>query len=116
MVCSLEGYPFTIADWSVRLNDEVLNMANANLSPDRLIIEQFIRAVTQNWLHSGEDEHHFEVRCLGEHRTPNSRLFAPSQIGDATAFIVEMNTLKMNVYMTINPVKAMFTATLLTTT
>ena len=82
-------------------------MPNANLSPDRIIIELFIVAVTQNWLNSGEDEHHFEVRCLGEHRTPNSRLFAPSQIGDAAAFIVEMNNLKMNVYMTINPVKAM---------
>ena len=45
-------------------------MANANLSPDRLIIEHFIRAVTQNWLNVGENEHHFEVRCLGEHRTP----------------------------------------------
>jgi len=91
----------------VRLNDEVLNLANADLSPDRLIIELFIRAVTQNWLNAEEDEHNFEVRCLGEHRTPNSRLFAPSQIGDATAFIIKMNNLKMNVYMTINPMKAM---------
>ena len=79
-------------------------MANENLSPDRLIIEQFIRAVTQNWLNVGEDEHHFEVRCLGEHRTPNSGFFAPSQIDDATAFIVELNNLKMNAYMTINPI------------
>ncbi|MDA8751116.1 hypothetical protein N9P43_02555 [Planktomarina temperata] len=82
-------------------------MANANLSPNRLIIEQFIRAVTQNWLKAEEDEHNFEVRCLGENRTPNSRLFAPSQIGDATAFIIKMNDLKMNVYMTINPINAM---------
>jgi len=79
-------------------------MANENLSPNRLIIEQFIRAVTQNWLNVGEDEHHFEVRCLGEHRTPNSGFFAPSQIDDATAFIVELNNLKMNAYMTINPI------------
>ena len=79
-------------------------MANANLSPERLIIEQFIRAVTQNWLNLGEDEHHFEVRCLGEHRTPNSGFFAPSQIDDATTFIIKMNDLKMNAYMTINPI------------
>ena len=79
-------------------------MANENLSPDRLIIEQFIRAVTQNWLNVGEDEHHFEVRCLNEHRTPNSGFFAPSQIDVATTFIIKMNDLKMNAYMTINPI------------
>ena len=104
MECSLEGYPFIIPDRSVRLNVEALNMANANLSPDRLIIEQFIRAVTQNWLNVGEDEHHFEVRCLNEHRTPNSGFFAPSQIDVATTFIIKMNDLKMNAYMTINPI------------
>tara|TARA_B100000768_G_scaffold94630_1_gene88434 strand:+ start:318 stop:959 length:642 start_codon:yes stop_codon:yes gene_type:complete len=90
----------------VRLNVEALNMANANLSPDRLIIEQFIRAVTQNWLNVGEDEHHFEARCLNEHRTPNSGFFAPSQIDVATTFIIKMNDLKMNAYMTINPIGA----------
>ena len=79
-------------------------MANENLSPDRLIIEQFIRAVTQNWLNVGEDEYHFEVRCIGEHQTPNSGFFAPSQIDDATAFIIKLNDLKMNAYMTINPI------------
>lgn len=79
-------------------------MTTENLCPDRQIIERFIRVVTQDWIKTKECEHCFEIRCLGEHQTPSSSFFKPSQISAAVNFIVKMNDQKMNSYMTINPI------------
>ena len=71
-------------------------------SPD--MIERFISKITLDWSKNSDHAGLFEMRCLGEHRTPVIQRFAPDAVHDAVDFAVQMNKVRLNIYMTINPI------------
>ena len=79
-------------------------MANKKLCADRSIIAQFITIITADWSNTPHRVGGFEIRCLGENRSTVSQIFALEAVSEATDLAVRMNTNKLNVYMTINPI------------
>ena len=79
-------------------------MANKKLCADRDIIAQFITKITANWSKTPHQVGLFEIRCLGNNRTPIAEIFTLKAEEKAVGFAVQMNSLKLNVYMTINPI------------
>ena len=77
---------------------------NENLIPNRQTIEKFLNVITQDWPNDPEQDGTFEIRCLGENRTPVTERFALHAIDDAVDLAVKMNSLGMNIYTTINPI------------
>jgi hypothetical protein len=76
------------------------------LSVSKADILKFITKVTAPWLKDAGNDGLFEVRCLGENRTPNYQFFSISQIPAASDYARKFNELGLNVYLTINPVGA----------
>ena len=76
---------------------------NENL-PDRKTVARFIHTIQQNWCDDPDQDGLFEIRCLGENRTTVNQQFSTHAINDAIDFVAEMNCLKLNTYMTINPI------------
>jgi hypothetical protein len=79
-------------------------MATKKLCADRGIIAQFITIITADWSNTPHRVGGFEIRCLGENRSTVSQIFALEAVSEATDLAVRMNTNKLNVYMTINPI------------
>ena len=79
-------------------------MAKKKLCADRDIIAQFITIITADWSNTPHRVGGFEIRCLGENRSTVSQIFALEAVSEATDLAVRMNTNKLNVYMTINPI------------
>ena len=71
---------------------------------DETIITEFYSEVTKDWLNAPDQGKKFELRCLGEHRTPVTECFTQDAIDRAVELAFRMNQKKMNVYVTINPV------------
>tara|TARA_B100000768_G_C10936320_1_gene231776 strand:+ start:195 stop:506 length:312 start_codon:yes stop_codon:yes gene_type:complete len=78
-------------------------MANNKLCADKEIIKQFINEITKDWYQFSDRAGKFEIRCLGENRTPITQIFTLEAVAEAVDFAIQMNTTKLNVYMTINP-------------
>ena len=78
-------------------------MTYNQLCADKNIVAQFITEITNDWPTASEVGL-FEIRCLGEHRTPVVQQFTLSELNDAVRFAADMNSLKLNVYMVINPI------------
>ena len=74
------------------------------LFADKEIIQRFINEITKDWGNFAEQCGKFEIRCLGEHRTPITQIFTLESVAEAVDFAVQMNAAKLNVYMTINPI------------
>ena len=74
------------------------------LCADEEIIEQFINEITKDWHQFDELCGRFEVRCLGEHRTPITQIFTLEAVAESVDFAMQMNATKLNVYMMINPI------------
>jgi len=68
------------------------------------MIECFISKITQDWSKSSDQVGLFEMRCLGENRSPVIQRFAPDELHDAVDFAVRMCEVRLNIYMTINPI------------
>ena len=68
------------------------------------MIECFISTITQNWSKSSDQVGLFEMRCLGKNGKTVIQRFAPDELHDAVDFAVRMNEVKLNIYMTINPI------------
>ena len=68
------------------------------------MIECFISKITQDWSKSSDQVGLFEMRCLGENRKTVIQRFAPDALHDAVDFAVRMSKVKLNIYMTINPI------------
>jgi len=83
---------------------EVQNMTNNELQPHPKVIVGFISAITQDWLSCSNQDGVFEIRCLGENRTTVNRRFTLDDLEEATDLAVQMNKIKLNIYMTINPI------------
>jgi len=94
---------FNIPDWSGPKN-EVLKMKAQKLCADTTIITKFIFEITKDWLNAPDQGEKFEIRCLGEQRTPVTECFTQDAIDRAVELAFRMNQKKMNVYVTINPV------------
>ena len=58
----------------------------------------------KNWHQFSNQVGKFEIRCLGEHRTPITQIFTLEVVAEAVDFAVQMNATKLNVYMMINPI------------
>ena len=71
---------------------------------DTTIIKKFISEITKDWPNTPDQGGMFEIRCLGEHRTPVTECFTRDEIDRAVELAFRMNQKKMNVYVTINPV------------
>ena len=71
---------------------------------DKEIIQRFITEITKDWHQFTEQVGVFELRCLAKNRTPITQIFTLDAIGEAVDLAVRMNTTKLNVYMTINPI------------
>jgi hypothetical protein len=71
---------------------------------DTTIIKKFISEITKDWPNTPDQGGMFEIRCLGEHRTPVTECFTRDEIDRAVDLALEMNANGLNVYMTINPV------------
>jgi hypothetical protein len=69
-------------------------------------MHSFMSKITIPWIKIEDDRGVFEIRCLGENRAPNYNFFPTSQISAACDYACSMNELRLNVYMTINPVGA----------
>ena len=79
-------------------------MTNNKLCADKEIIKQFINEITKDWYQFSDRAGKFEIRCLGENRTPITQIFTLEAVAEAVDFAIQMNTTKLNVYMTINPI------------
>jgi hypothetical protein len=79
-------------------------MANNQPCANKEIINQFINEITKDWHQFCDQAGKFEIRCLGENRTPITQIFTLVEVAAAVDFAVQMNTTKLNVYMTINPI------------
>ena len=71
---------------------------------DKEIIQRFITEITKDWHQFTEQVGVFELRCLAKNRTPITQIFTLDAVGEAVDLAVRMNTTKLNVYMTINPI------------
>ena len=69
-------------------------------------MNSFMSKITTPWIEIEDDRGVFEIRCLGENRAPNHKFFPTSKISEACNYACRMNELRLNVYMTINPVGA----------
>ena len=78
-------------------------MTTDPLCADANTVEQFITEITNDWPTASEVGL-FEIRCLGEHRTPIVQRFSLGQLNDAVQLAADMNSKKLNIYMVINPV------------
>ena len=65
---------------------------------------RFINEITKDWRQFDELCGRFEIRCLGEHRTPITQIFTLEAVAEAVDFALQMNATKLNVYMMINPI------------
>lgn len=79
-------------------------MANNQPCANKEIINQFINEITKDWHQFCDQAGKFEIRCLGENRTPITQIFTLEEVADAVDFSKRMNTIKLNVYMMINPI------------
>ena len=79
-------------------------MDNNQPCANKKIIKQFINEITKDWHQFCDQAGKFEIRCLGENRTPITRIFTLEELADAVDFAMRMNTIKLNVYMMINPI------------
>jgi hypothetical protein len=79
-------------------------MATNKLCADTTIITKFIFEITKDWLNAPDQGGIFEIRCLGEQRTPVTACFTLDAIDRAVELAFKMNQAELNVYMTINPV------------
>ncbi len=79
-------------------------MKAQKLCADTTIITKFIFEITNDWLNAPDQGEKFEIRCLGEQRTPVTECFTQDAIDRAVELAFRMNQKKMNVYVTINPV------------
>ena len=68
------------------------------------MIERFISKITQDWSKSSDQVGLFEMRCLGENGKTVIHRFAPDALHDAVDFAVRMSEVRLNIYMTINPI------------
>ena len=71
---------------------------------DKEIIQRFITEITQDWHQFAEQIGVFELRCLAKDRTTITQIFTLDAVVEAVDLAVRMNTTKLNVYMTINPI------------
>jgi hypothetical protein len=71
---------------------------------DTTIITKFIFEITKDWLNARDQGEKFELRCLGEHRTPVTECFTRDEIDRAVDLALEMNANGLNVYTTINSI------------
>ena len=72
------------------------------LQPNRRTILTFLNKISGRWR---EDEV-FELRFLGEGKTPHNCRFSKPEIQQMVEFICAMNTKQMNAYLVVNPVPA----------
>ena len=79
-------------------------MDNNQPCANKKIIKQFINEITKDWHQFCDQAGKFEIRCLGENRTPITRIFTLEELADAVDFAMRMNIIKLNVYMMINPI------------
>ncbi|MDG2407275.1 MAG: hypothetical protein P8M25_20750 [Paracoccaceae bacterium] len=79
-------------------------MTSDPLCPDSKIISDFIHEITRDWHDDLDQNGLFELRCLAENRSSVTKGFALHALEDAIDLAVRMNRMKLNVYMTINPV------------
>ena len=68
------------------------------------MIERLISKITQDWSKSSDQVGLFEMRCLGENGKTVIHRFAPDALHDAVDFAVRMSEVRLNIYMTINPI------------
>ena len=71
---------------------------------DKEIIQRFITEITKDWHQFTEQIGVFELRCLAKDRTTITQIFTLDAMVEAVDLAVRMNTTKLNVYMTVNPI------------
>ena len=95
------------SDYSIRIHaPQVLGakMTTNKLCADKAIIAQFISEITKDWSKTPNQVGIFEIRCLGENRTPIAEQFTLTEMDQAADLALQMNKAKLNVYLTINPI------------
>ena len=71
---------------------------------DKEIIQRLITEITEDWNQFTEQVGVFELRCLANYKTTITQIFTLEAVAEAVDFALRMNTIKLNVYMTINPI------------
>lgn len=79
-------------------------MSLNEIRTDKKTVLRFINEITKDWRQFDELCGRFEIRCLGENRTPITQIFTLEAVAEAVDFAVQMNATKLNVYITINPI------------
>ena len=79
-------------------------MSLYEIRTDKETVLRFINEITKDWRQFDELCGRFEIRCLGEHRTPITQIFTLEAVAEAVDFAMQMNATKLNVYMMINPI------------
>ena len=78
-------------------------MSLNEIRADRETIRHFINEITKDWLKAPVAEI-FEIRCLGENRTPVAQRFTLAEVDNAADMALRMNAAKLNTYIMINPI------------
>ena len=68
------------------------------------MIERFISKITQDWSKSSDQAGLFEMTVFGRKSKNCHPTLCPDALHDAVDFAVRMNEVRLNIYMTINPI------------
>ena len=89
----------------MRSKRKAAKMTIKKLHANKAIISRFISAITYDWSNSSKEVGLFEIRCLGDKKTPKSKRFSLDAIDEAVDFAIRMNVKEFNIYMMINPIR-----------
>jgi len=89
----------------MRSKRKATKMTIKKLHANKAIILRFISAITCDWPNSSKEVGLFEIRCLGDKKTPKSKRFSLDTIDEAVDFAILMNVKEYNIYMMINPIR-----------
>ena len=70
------------------------------LKPNKNTINVFLKKISKNWQNSDV----FELRFLGDHKTPHNCRFELTQFDEMVDFVIGMNENQLNCYVVINPI------------
>ncbi len=89
----------------MRSKRKAAKMTIKKLHANKAIISRFISAITCDWSNSSKEVGLFEIRCLGDKKTPKSKRFSLDAIDETLDFAISMNVKEFNIYMMINPIR-----------
>lgn len=82
----------------------MLNTPESKVAPASQVVAEHLELLIRDWL-TLPARNILEIRCLHEQLGAQHQCFDPTDIANAAAFAVEMNTAGFNAYVVVNPIR-----------